>query len=719
MPETLPRPEVPLSSIPIESIPGVGPQTLQKLTRLGIRTVEDALYTLPLRYEDRRFIRPLGTIRPGERALIQATILARGEVFQPRSRKKIYHVQAADPTGQLTLNWFHYRRLWMEQEFTVGRQLLLFGELKVFGGGLQMDHPEVEFLISENGLNDIPSALTSAAGEGRGLLPCYPLTEGLTQKTVRTIWRRLVERYADKAGDAVPEEILHRHFFLPLSEAFRKSHLPEGTTPFHELENGTDLARKSLVFDEFFFLELGLALKKRGLEGQPGHAFKVTHRYTKPLAARLPYRLTAAQRRVLGEIKEDMMAPRPMNRLLQGDVGSGKTIVALMAALIAIENGTQVAVLAPTEVLAGQHFLQFHPHLEALGLKTSFLTSSLGRKEREQVLAELSAGRINLLVGTHAILENQVVFHSLGLVIIDEQHRFGVIQKRTLREKGISPDTLVMTATPIPRTLSLTAYGDLTLSVLDEMPPGRAPVTTKIVTEKQRGIVFQWIAAEVSKGRQAFVVFPLIEESEKTDLQTAEKNFILLKNEIFPQFKVDLFHGRIKPKDKEAVMGKFRTGETDILVATTVVEVGIDIPNATVMVVENAERFGLSQLHQLRGRVGRGPHQGICILMAKESAGPNGEKRLGVMERTSDGFRIAEADLQIRGPGELLGTRQHGLVDFRVANLVRHQDLLETARLEAFRLADRPDFFTNPDLEKTRITLRNRWGGRLGLASIA
>jgi ATP-dependent DNA helicase RecG len=428
--------------------------------------------------------------------------------------------------------------------------------------------------------------------------------------------------------------------------------------------------------------------------------------------------LTEAQRRVLGEIKLDLMAPHPMHRLVQGDVGCGKTIVALMAALVAIENDTQVAVVAPTEILAEQHFLQFHPWLEALGLKAALLSGSLPAREKRLILEQLRAGEVHLVVGTHAVLQEGVEFRRLGLGIIDEQHRFGVRQRGVLRKKGENPHILVMTATPIPRTLSLTLFGDLALSVIDELPPGRTPVRTRIVPESSRVRAYSFIKSELAAGRQAYIVYPLVEESEKSDLLAASEGAGYLKQKVFPEARVALLHGRMKPEEKEATMAAFKERQIDILVATTVIEVGIDVPNATVIMIEHAERFGLAQLHQLRGRVGRGGEVGTCLLMRSARCSEEGMRRLQVMSETNDGFRIAEADLEIRGPGEFLGTRQSGLPDFRVANLLRDGRILEEARKDAFRLANEPDFMQSERYAELRQVLLERWGSRLELASI-
>jgi ATP-dependent DNA helicase RecG len=699
----------------MENVHGVGPRIFQKLARMGITTVEDALYTLPFRYEDRRTIRKIAELREGLQEVFCGEVLVCGETVTSRAKKRIFEAVVADGSGKIHLKWFHYRRNWLKNQFVPGRVALFTGEVRFFGGVREIHHPEYDFINKNKTMDDITSSTTLDFGR---ILPVYPLTEGLTQKSMRKIFRAVVDNYAPQAFSPIPLDVLKRHRLVSLSSAFQTVHRPENSAVVEELARFSDPGRRSIIFDEFFFLELGLALKRRGVAQEQGTAFEVSHKYTKPLAKLLPFQLTEAQRRVLGEIKGDMMEPVPMNRLIQGDVGCGKTIVALMAALVAIENETQVAVLAPTEVLAEQHYLQFHRHLERLGLRVALLVGSTPKKEKAQVLDEVLRGRIHMLVGTHALLEEGVEFPRLGLGIIDEQHRFGVQQRANLRRKGAHPDILVMTATPIPRTLFLTAYGDLSLSVIDELPPGRKPIKTRVYSEKERGRVFAFIRRELEKGRQAFIVYPLIEESGKVDLMAAEQNFEILENEVFPEYRLGLLHGRLKPEEKEQVMNRFKNGDIDILVATTVIEVGIDIPNATIMTVENAERFGLAQLHQLRGRVGRGADESFCFLVRSQRCSSEGIQRLKVMQETNDGFRIAEADLEIRGPGEFLGTRQSGIPDFRVANILRHGRILEVARREAFDLVQREDFLTNPDFEELREALHDRWGGRLELASV-
>jgi ATP-dependent DNA helicase RecG len=701
-------------ALPLSAIRGVGPRLLDKLARMGLHTVEDLLLTLPHRYEDRRQIRRIAQLQDGSREVFFGEVLASGESFTPKTRRRLYEAVVSDGSGQISLKWFHYRREWQQKTWAVGRRGFFSGEVKRFGALREVHHPEAQFLSP--GQTPEQAMQADPLNFGR-LLPVYPLTEGLSQKAARKIWKEVVDRHAAFAVSAVPATLCRRRGLLPMADALRQAHWPDNDTPLGELE-GEGNARRTLVYDEFFFLELGLALKRRGVVLEKGIPFQVSHRYTRPLAQMLPWRLTAAQRRVLGEIKEDLMRPHPMHRLLQGDVGSGKTIVALMAALLAIENGAQVAVIAPTEILAEQHYLQFHRWLDALGLRAVLLSGAMPAARKREALAATADGSAHLLVGTHAVLQEGVEFRRLGLGIIDEQHRFGVRQRGVLRHKGENPHILVMTATPIPRTLSLTLYGDLALSIIDELPPGRTPVQTRLIPERSRQNAYEIIARELAAGRQGYIVYPLVDESEKSDLQDATAAAERLQSRIFPDYRIGLLHGRMRPEEKEVVMGAFRDRQLDLLVATTVIEVGIDVPNATVMMIEHAERFGLAQLHQLRGRVGRGAQRSHCLLVHAERCSDEGRRRLQVMAQTTDGFRIAEADLEIRGPGEFLGTRQSGIPDFRVANLLRDGRVLEEAREDAFRLAEDPGLLTEPGYRHTRQTLLARWGSRLELASI-
>ncbi len=699
-------------STPVVHLKGVGQRIAEKLAKLNIRTVEDLLYTLPNRYEDRREFRKIAKLRETMHEVFYGEILACGETSTSRSRRRLYEVIVGDGTGQVVLKWFHYRREWMAKRFSPGKRGVFSGEVKRFGISREVHHPEVEFLAPDQSLEDYQGADPLAFGR---ILPVYPLTEGVTQYAARKLWKQAVDGFAQYVQTSLPQQVIDRHRLMPLADALRQVHWPSDDTDLDLLEKGRDKARLSLVFDEFFFLELGLAMKRRGVVLEPGIPFAVNHHYTRPLAAMLPYRLTSAQRRVLGEIKEDLMSPHPMNRLLQGDVGCGKTIVALMTALVAIENKAQVAIVAPTEILAEQHFLQFRQWLEALGLKAALLRGKMPAGEKQEILRQVRAGEVHLVVGTHAVLQEGVEFHLLGLGIIDEQHRFGVRQRAVLRQKGNNPHILVMTATPIPRTLSLTLYGDLDLSIIDEMPPGRTPVETLVATDAQRRWVYERIRREIGMGHQVYVVFPLVEESEKSDLLAATEGAEKLKNEVFPEIRLGLLHGRMNPSEKEEVMARFKGHELDMLVSTTVIEVGVDVPNATLMIVEHAERFGLAQLHQLRGRVGRGSGASTCILMKSYRCSEDGEKRLEVMKSTNDGFRIAEADLEIRGPGEFLGTRQSGLPDFRIVNILRDGRILEEARREAFAYAESSEFSESSPAWQV---LKERWGSRLELASI-
>lgn len=701
---------------PMASLHGVGPRLAEKLAKMGIETIEDALYTLPHRYEDRRKIKKISELHENAHEVFFGEILASGEVTTQRSRRRLFEVVVADGTGQVSLKWFHYRKPWLTKRFAKGRRAVFSGEVKRFGLQREVHHPEAEFLDDDQDLDTYQSADPLSFGR---ILPVYPLTEGLSQQLARKIWKQVVDNYASLVPTCLPADLHSVSRLLPLDEALRQVHWPDSDADIERLNQGLDPARRTLVFDEFFFLELGLALKRRGVVMEPGIPFRVNHVYTKPLAELLPFRLTEAQRRVLGEIKHDLMSGRPMNRLVQGDVGCGKTIVALMTALIAIENGCQVAIVAPTEILAEQHYLQFVHWLEQLGLRAALLRSKLPTATKRDILGAIRAGEVHLVVGTHAVLQDEVTFHRLGLGIVDEQHRFGVRQRAVLREKGTNPHILVMTATPIPRTLSLTLYGDLALSVIDALPPGRQPVETRIIPEANRAALYRLMATALEKKQQIYMVFPLVEESAKSDLLAATEGAETLKNEIFPDASIGLLHGRMSPEEKEQVMLRFNRGDIAILVATTVIEVGIDVPNAALMVVEHAERFGLAQLHQLRGRVGRGGQKGICLLVKSNRCSADGEKRLEVMTQTSDGFRIAEADLEIRGPGEFLGTRQSGLPDFRVANILRDGRVLEDARREAFDLLEAtPDFHENSAMAQVRAELTCRWGDRLELAKI-
>ncbi len=703
-----------LDQIGLDQASGVGPKLQEQLRKLGLNSIEDALYHLPLRYEDRRQFRTISQLQTGRQEVFCARVLAAGETRTSRSNRRIFELIVGDDTGRISLKWFNYRKKWLEKRFSVGQQSVFIGEIKSFGIHKEIHHPDAELLPAGG---DPTVILRKDPLKFGRILPVYSLTDGLSQYRIRKIWFELVKKYAVYINSSLPDHILKKYNFLPLANALLDSHWPEADASLQQLELGTDKARRSIVYDEFFFLELGLALKRHGVELAKGIAFKVEHLYTKPLTKILPFRLTDAQRRVLGEIKVDMMSLAPMHRLIQGDVGSGKTIVALMAALIAIENQTQVAVVAPTEILAEQHYATFSQWLKKLGLRCELLRSGTSAGDKKRILADLEAGDIHLLVGTHAVLQAGVEFKKLGLGIVDEQHRFGVKQRAVLKQKGNNPDILVMTATPIPRTLSMTLYGDLSLSVIDELPPGRKPVKTAHYSGKNRSSAYRALQQQLILGHQAYIVYPLVEETENSDLLAATEASAALA-EHFPQARIGLLHGRIKQADKDAVMNSFRNHQIDILVATTVIEVGVDVANATIMIVEHADRFGLAQLHQLRGRVGRGGDESFCFLISSDHYSDEARRRLKVMVDTNDGFRISEADLEIRGPGEFLGTRQSGIPDFRVASILRDGSILEQARQDAFKYAESTNYLKDNDSISVKKELLKRWGGRLDLATI-
>ena len=700
---------------PLRVIKWVGPKFAEAIARKGVATVEDALYLLPHRYEDRRELRKVAALRPGETSVFYGEVLS-ADVAATKGGRRYFEAIVGDGSGSIAMKWFNFNAAFIRKSWKVGRRGIFTGEVAQFGYQREIHHPEAEWLADGEEIAEVLAR--DPVNFGR-IVPVYPLTEGVSQKIMRKVMKEVVDGFAPSVVSLLPETIARRQELAPLADALREAHFPGNDSDAEQFGRGTTPAHRTLVFDEFFFLELGLALKRRGVTLAPGISFSVTHRYTKPLLQLLPFAMTGAQRRVLTEIKEEMISPHPMHRLVQGDVGSGKTLVALMAALVAVENGYQTAFMAPTEILAEQHFLSIHRWCEALGVRVALLTASLKGKAKQAVLGEIASGQAQIVIGTHAVIQEKVDFHRLGLGIIDEQHRFGVAQRGILRKKGEDPDILVMTATPIPRTLAMTVYGDLSLSVIDELPPGRTPVETRICYESRRSQVYGLIREEIRKGGQAYVIYPLVEESEKLELKAATQMAEHLKNDIFPDLRIGILHGRMKPEEKEEVMRTFKSGEIQILVATTVIEVGIDVPNATIMVIEHAERFGLSQLHQLRGRVGRGSAKSRCILLTTGKLSEEGEKRLKVMTETCDGFRIAEADLEIRGPGDFLGTRQAGIPEFRVANIMRDGRVLEAARKEAFELVEKDPTLSLPEHVRLKAELLRRWGGRLELAGIA
>jgi ATP-dependent DNA helicase RecG len=535
---------------------------------------------------------------------------------------------------------------------------------------------------------------------------------------VQKLAKHAVTTYAALLPDYLPEAVRNAHRLVPLREALRNVHVPDPAADIEALVNIGSPYHRRIVFDEFFLLQLMLALKKRGVALEPGISFSVPEAQLSGFLSGLPFALTGAQQRTLGEILADMRKPGPMNRLMQGDVGSGKTVVSLIASMVAVWNGYQSAIMAPTEILAEQHYKTITDLARGQNISVVLLTGSQSKAERDATLAAIGAGSAHLIVGTHALIQETVAFRRLGLAVIDEQHRFGVLQRAEIKKKGLNPDILVMTATPIPRTLGLTVYGDLDISVIDELPPGRKPVVTRVFHENRRSDVYAVVRRELEKKNQAFIVYPLVAESEKLDLMDATRMAAHLQQDIFPQYRVGLVHGKMPAAEKDAIMQDFKAGRIHMLVATTVIEVGIDVPNASLMIIEHAERFGLSQLHQLRGRVGRGAAASQCILLAQYKKSDDARQRLAVMEKTNDGFKIAEEDFNIRGPGEFLGTRQSGLPDFRVAHIGRDIKILGEARSAAFALAGSDPELRQPEHLLLRQVLLDRWKGRFELAGI-
>ena len=694
---------------PIQYVKGVGPKLAKLFERKGILTVEDALYFLPRCYEDRRSLKKISELKAGRKETGFGEILLSGVALYQNKRKRVFEVVVGDGSGTITLKWFRGNERYLRERFKKGRKLIFSGEVRWFNYQKEIHHPDVEVVegdIEKDYLNF------------KRIVPIYSETEGLYQRTLRRLMKTVLEGYADELSSPIPSVVVERQGLIDFSEAFRRVHFPSDGESIDLLNLQRSDGHRRIIFDEFFFLELGMALKKRGVALETGISFRTDGVLVQKLLNLLSFKLTRAQERVLKEIKEDLEKPHPMNRLIQGDVGCGKTVVALLTCLYVVECGYQAAIMAPTEVLAEQHFLNLHRWLESLGVNVALLTSSVKGSEREELYQRIRNGDIQLVIGTHAMIQEAVEFRRLGLAIIDEQHKFGVVQRGLLKKKGENPDVLVMTATPIPRTLAMTIYGDLDVSLIDEMPPGRMSVETKVYPESARSRVYRTIEEEVGKGRQAFIVYPLVEESEKLDLKDATRMAEHLQKDVFPEFRIGLLHGRMKSDEKEAIMMEFKDGRIQILVATTVIEVGIDIPNASVMVVEHAERFGLSQLHQLRGRIGRGRCPSKCILLAQYRSSEEAKIRLRAMEKTTDGFKIAEEDLALRGPGEFFGIRQSGLPDFRVAHIIRDTPILIEARKEAFRLIQEDPELLHPYHAGVKDILIKRWKGRMELATI-
>ena len=693
-------------SLSVQFIKGVGPKISAMLEKKGLKTVEDMLYFVPRKYEDRRFVKAIESVRTGTRETIIGKV-DRAEIKSYRN-KRVYEVTIDDGSGLLTAKWFKGNYKYLKNIFKEGVRVIMTGEVRGYLFSKDMVHPDFEALDDdENGQNLL---------HFKRIVPVYSETEGLHQKHIRKIMAHVIDNYSRYVLSPIPEEICQKRHLENIYTAIRNIHFPEFNEDIGAYNEMQSDAHRRLIYDEFFFLQLGLAMKRKGNILDKGIAFKTGGKILQKFYDILPFNLTTAQKRVIGEIEVDMEKTCSMNRLLQGDVGCGKTVVSMAAMITACENNYQAAIMAPTEILAGQHYERIKNWSDQLGLKVVLLTGSTKDQQRRKVFEKIQKSDVDIIVGTHALIQEDINFGNLGFVVVDEQHRFGVIQRAALRQKGANPDFLVMTATPIPRTLAMTVYGDLDISVIDELPPGRKEIRTKVFFEEQRKKVYDIIRMELKKGNQVFVVYPLVEESENLELKDATRMAERLQVEIFPEYRVGLIHGRMKGKEKDKIMAGFLNREINILVSTTVIEVGIDIPQASLIVVEHAERFGLSQLHQLRGRVGRSDIPSYCVLMSHRKGSEDSIKRLRVMEQTNDGFKIAEEDLAIRGPGEFMGTRQSGLPDFRIANILRDVQILIESKTDAFYLVERDPRLEKEDHAQLKRVLLRRWGGRLELA---
>jgi ATP-dependent DNA helicase RecG len=745
-------------STPVKYVKGIGPRIGEILASKGILTVDDLLHHLPFRYEDRLNPRGISELRAGEMATVIGEVRNSG-LFRTR-RMPIFQLTVGQGRTRLRCLWFN--ATYLRDKFTPGQMIALYGKVEQDqrSGELQIVQPQFEILgdPSEAGENDGAEKKAAESLEIGRIVPIYAsIGQGrLTPRWFRRAIRTALDNLTPDLPEPIPAAVREHLGLVSPREALWKVHWPEAGESFQDLQSWRSPAHIRLIFDELFFVELGLELKRRQQKAQTGIAFRLDERVRGAIKKILPFHPTAAQKRVLKEVAADMEKPHPMRRLLQGDVGSGKTIVGFEAAIIAIENGCQVALMAPTEILAQQHYFSARRILEDAGYRIVLLTGSVEADRKREIRRHIAQGNAQLVIGTHALLEEKVEFARLGLVIVDEQHRFGVMQRLKLMKKSSEggeireaasqpvdpkdaaeaatstgfkgdgeqtnapePDVLVMTATPIPRTLALTLYGDLDLSVIDELPPGRTPIVTKRVADERSPEVWEFVRKQVAAGHQVYVVYPVIEESEEGELKAAIKMYRELSGHIFADLKVGLLHGRLDSDLKDQVMRMFQKGGLQILVATTVIEVGVDVPNATVMVIEHAERFGLAQLHQLRGRIGRGAAKSYCILMTGGKVSEEGERRLDAMVRTSDGFQIAELDLELRGPGEFFGTRQAGMPSFRVANIIRDRQLLEAAKREAATVIAGPSAeISEVEISRALVHMRARWQRSYGLVEV-
>ncbi|WP_422485175.1 ATP-dependent DNA helicase RecG [Gudongella sp. DL1XJH-153] len=671
----------------VQYIKGVGPKKAYRLKRLGLEKVEDILYYLPKDYEDKRKISVLAEGSCENKNLYKVAIKLPPSLIKPRRGLSILKVQVEDKSTTAQLVWFNQD--YLRDRLIPGKEYLVYGKLKKDSFGIQIHNPEYKPWEGKN--------------TSQGITPVYGLTEGITNKEMTKIIKTAMDEYLQAVKNVLPREILLKYNFIDKKEAIKQIHYPNSPESMIE-------SRNQLAFEELLVLQLGLLKLKKTNTDNNGVSMP-KHEYIDGFIENLEFELTDAQKRVLGEIMANMGSNSQMNRLVQGDVGSGKTIIGIVAMYNAVLNGYQAAMMAPTEILALQHYESLLKAFNNINIKVAFLSGNQTKKDKEFVLSELVKGRIDIIVGTHALIQTEVAFKRLGLAITDEQHRFGVRQRLTLSDKGISPDVIVMTATPIPRTLALILYGDLDISIIDELPPGRQEIKTYAVDDSMEERIYKFVSKQIDEGRQAYIVCPLIEESEKLHVMSAEELYVRLKNSVFNNHNVALLHGRMNQKEKDSIMTDFKNKRIDILISTTVIEVGVNVPNASIMLIMNAERFGLAQLHQLRGRVGRGEYQSHCILVNNSSTKLSRE-RMRIMQSTNDGFKISEKDLELRGPGEFFGTRQHGIPELRIANLIRDIDILKSAQKEAISIADNQSWLSDDEYSSVRESINKLFSAK-------
>ncbi|WP_022850038.1 ATP-dependent DNA helicase RecG [Limisalsivibrio acetivorans] len=666
-------------------IKGIGEKKAESLSKFGLNTVEDALLHFPFRYEAVGY-------EEGERRVMSGTLETRQKTFT-RGRKAVYRAIFRNENGFFSALWFNFNARYPANALVEGRKYHLYGNVSRYDGAPSVVHPE---FIDE-----------SEIGRVR---PVYSLPANVGQKPFNSAMNMMIEQYLPHMPDTLPVRLADKYDFPEIRSAVKTLHMPDDRHIIPKLMMRTHPAYERFVYEELFYIQLGLLMKKDTYASVPGICFDIKREYLDEVAEIMPFKLTNAQKKVLADIFNDMKSTKQMNRLIQGDVGSGKTIVSFISGIMAVKNGHQVAVIAPTEVLAEQHYINLQKFLEGTGFTAALLTGSVGSRDKRETRELIASGSVDFVVGTHAVIQEDILFHKLGLAIIDEQHRFGVLQRKTLVDKGYNPDIVLMTATPIPRTLSLTFYGDLDVSIIDSLPPGRKPIVTKAYPEKKQSEALKLVQKELDAGRKAYFIYPLIETSEKMELKAAVASYEQIAS-VFGEERVGLLHGRMKGEEKRELMHRFKHGSIDILVSTTVIEVGVDVPDATVMVIENAERFGLSQLHQLRGRVGRGAEQSYCCLIYSGDISEEGKIRIDAMVKHTDGFKLSEIDLEIRGPGDFFGTRQSGLPRFRFSNIVKDVKILQKARRDAEDILASDPSLDAPASKVLVQTLKTRWNG--------